>query len=119
MNTIPAIPTSIRAYKKYGLNPSMIRFLCTKSWSIANSFLDCFEEYYILHWTKKHFLEKASQGNGYLIRNEGMYEIIYHCTTRGKILAAPENSTIHISFRKPQPEFGIGGFVLVSLPPRT
>jgi len=107
--------TSITAYQKYCVQPSVIRFISTKSWSISPYFRDCFKSYHILHWTPQHFLEQAQ--NGYLHRNEGKYEIIYHRTTRGKILSASQNRVVYISFRMPQPEFGLPGIALVSLSP--
>lgn len=116
MNTTnPTSITSITAYQKYCVQPSVIRFVSTKSWSISPYFRDCFKSYHILHWTSSHFLEQAQ--NGYLHRKEGKYEIIYHRTARGKILAASQDRVVYISFRMPQPEFGLPGIALVSLSP--
>ena len=116
MNTNPSQPiTSITAYNKYCVQPSVIRFISTKSWSISPYFRDCFKSYHILHWTPHHFLEQAQ--NGYLHRNEGKYEIIYHRTTRGRIISASQDRVVYISFRMPQPEFGLPGIALVSLSP--
>lgn len=115
MNPSQSTLPSITAYQKYCVQPSVIRFISTKSWSISPYFRDCFKSYHILHWTPQHFLEQAQ--NGYLHRNEGKYEIIYHRTTRGKILSASANRVVYISFRMPQPEFGLPGIALVSLSP--
>lgn len=105
--------SAISAYQKHGVNRSVVKFLLTKSFSISSLFRDCFKRYYILYWRAEYFLHRT-EGTAGLLTQDGLeYVILYHRTTRGKILHYQRKQVI-LSFREPQPEFGLPAYVLVS-----
>lgn len=104
--------SSITAYKKFGINTNTIRFLSTESFSVPELYLDCFDTYYILKWSKEWFLEQSAYGQ--IKRNGKYYNIVYHRITRGDIIAAPYKSQLMLSFRQAAPEFGLSAYALVT-----
>lgn len=69
-------------------------------------------KYYILYWSAKHFLSSVQDGT--LLRENMPFQVRYHRTTRGKILASLEQeipSQVALSFRSN----GKDHYVLVSL----
>ena len=104
----------IRAVQTHGVPPSIISHISVNNWTIHPSYRDCFDIYYLLHWQSKYILERIS--NGALEIGNYSYVVVYHRTTRGRLLAAPEKQ-VAISFRAAKPEFGIPAYALVSLLP--
>ena len=107
-------PTVINSVKTYGVPPSIIHHISVNNWTINPNYRDCFDIYYLLHWKAEYLLETVH--NGELVIGKNKFLVVYHRTTRGKLLASP-NSQVAISFRKSKPEFGIPAYALVSLLP--
>lgn len=108
-------PVVISAVRAYGVPPSVISHIAINNWTIADSFKDCFDIYYLLHWQSQYLLEQIHDGALNITDNK--FIVVYHRTTRGKLLSAPYNQ-VAISFRKAKPEFGIPAYCLVSLQTR-
>lgn len=113
MGTINTAATVFETHKKFGVTKSVVRFLATKSFSINSLFRDCFKRYYIIYWTGEYFLFKTKETGGVLTKDGIEFLILYHNTNRGRI-ASKKQQQVVLSFREPQPEFGLPAYVLVS-----
>lgn len=106
--------SALSSIKKYGVQPSLIHHISSNNFRISDTFADCFYLYQLKYWEAKYFLSQVSEGT---IKSGGKeFVVIYHNTTRGKILAAAPDTQLALSFRAAQEDFGILPCVLVSLP---
>ena len=112
-----ALNASIKPF----LNPtkSEMREILTTQFSPKNPSSLPFEKFFIRYWSKDYFLHVTSfislhtgtlpvEGRGFII--------IYHRTTRGKILQMNPTDQLALSFRAAKPEYNLPAYVLVSSP---
>lgn len=96
-----------------GVEPTVVHHIAVNNFVIAPNFSHCFKRYFLLYWSPQHLISqieggtiKDSDGNSYIV--------IYHNTSRGKLLRAPQGSQVALSFREPRAEFRLAAYVLVS-----
>ena len=109
-------PSSIRAYQKYGVKPSIIRHISRLSPTISH-FKECFSKYYLLYWEGSYILREIATGNS-ILKHQGInyipcYSTALGTTPRNTILKAKEEQ-YSLSFRLPMEEFEIPGYVFIS-----
>ena len=101
------------ALAKYGITPSCVHYTAVNLFCVPAHMRDCFQHYHLLYWRADYLLQQVSEGA--LRLSSGDYIVIYHRCTRGQLIENPQ-SQVALSFRKAQPEFGLAGYVLVSIP---
>lgn len=109
-NLMSKTPAAITAYQKYGVAKSSLAYMCVNNWNFPEDFRDCLTDYYLLQWEGKYFAQSLKDG---IIRHlDKEYAVVYkNCT----YFAAKKASQLRLSFRKPQPEFDLSGYVIVSV----
>lgn len=115
MNTITLksnklkLPDSIRAYKTFGVNRSLVSYLCINHFNYPELYKDTLSNYYLLYWKPDYFFSQLNHGE--IIHQDTIYIVVYkNCTPA----ALKKESQIRLSFRKPQAEFNIPAYVLVT-----
>lgn len=107
-------PTSIIAYRKYGVSPSTLRYAMYNIFYFPEKYADCM--YLIKQDTcdTSPFLRSIKEGM--IQKVDRSYQIIYHQTDPYKLRrrAKHGNSHVKLSFRVAQPEFNIPPTVLVT-----
>lgn len=103
-------PNSITAYGKYGMHRTNLSYMCMNNWNFPAEYQDCLSAYYLLQWEGKYFGEKLREGT--ISHNDEEYIVVYKNTT---YFAAKKAAQVRLSFRKPQPEFNLPGYVIVSV----
>ena len=99
-------PTALSVVKEFGTHKSSVRFMSLNVWKIPDDYRALFDEYYLLYWTGAYL--KTQNINGTI---KG-YTVQYKRCTPVEVYAAPQ---VALSFRKPLPEFGLSGIVIVSI----
>lgn len=110
-------PVVIAAVRKYGVPPSIIQHIAINNFRITQNYRDCFQRYYLLFWRADYLLDQIEQGAlklGFGAERKD-WIVVYHKCTRGTLLG-DKSAQVALSFREPQPEFGLPAYCLVSLP---
>ena len=103
-------PVSILSYNKYGVNRSLVSYLCINHFNYPELYKDTLSNYYLLYWKPGYFFSQLNHGE--IIHQDTRYIVVYkNCTPA----ALKKESQIRLSFRKPQAEFNIPAYVLVSI----
>ena len=121
MPQMPEFNRALNASIKPFLNPtkSEMREILTTQFSPKNPSSLPFEKFFIRYWSKDYFLRVTSLVSLYTgtLPVEGReFVIIYHRTTRGKILEMKGSDQLALSFRAASKDYGLPAYVLVSSP---
>lgn len=103
----PAIPQSVIAYQKHGVQKSLVHHLALNHWSIPEIYRDCFTKTFLLHWTPEWFFKSLKDGT--IKRDSVEYQVVY----RKSPAYLRKLKQLRLSFRVAQPEFGIPAYVIV------
>lgn len=98
---------------KYNLTPSVVHSAAVNYFSLDPKYLPAFSNYFILYWSASHTTSQISAGT--ILKDKIPYLAVF-CknSSRGKLKANP-SSQVALSFRNPQPEFGLPAYVLIQL----
>ena len=108
-----AIPASIQAYNKYGAHRSNIHYITYNHFTLPSEFLDCFAYKKLLILDVKTFLSQCRDGLFQDGPGGNRYPIVFHNTSRGKLMNLSEGCEVAVSIRQPQPEFNIEAIALI------
>jgi hypothetical protein len=103
------IPSSIAAYKKYGLHKSLLRHLLTEFTSFPENYRDVLDSYYLLYWTPQYLDANIKQGT--ITHSGKTYQVIFKCI---RPLTRNPCAQVKLSFRSPKAEFDLPSYVIVS-----
>lgn len=106
---------SVTAYKKYGIQPSKLRFMIQNIFYFPEEYKDCLCKYTYDEYNTKSFLSQMKEGMFIVPEDKATrsYQVIYHKTDPTKLLRRKEHTRVKLSFRVAQPEFNILPTVLV------
>lgn len=107
---MPTILHSIDAFRRTGVQRSLVAYQCVNFFTYPEAFSDCLDKYYLLYWSPEYFISQMSYGT--ITHNNEKYIVIYkHCTPT-QIKTARQ---VKLSFRKPLDIFNLPGYVLVTV----
>lgn len=100
----------IEHLQKYGIPKSELLNALINRFSLTERQIAACEQYYILHWQGRHFKDRLRYGT--IKRNEVTFNVVYKdCKPTDIKLETP----LVLSFRKPEKEYELQAFVLVSI----
>lgn len=109
MAVIPQIST-LEAYTKFGITRNQVASLLINFWHYPDQYRNTLDQYFVRHWEGSHFDKMIKDGT--LIQNENSYLVVYqNCTP----FSVKNSKQVKLSFRKPNPEFGLQAYVLVKI----
>lgn len=107
-------PSAIESYKKYGVTKNEVAHMLINFFHYPETYLDTLEEYFILHWKSKYFIEKLSNGSishNFLNRSTEYLVVYQNCTPAG----VKKAHSVKLSFRKPKNEFDLMNYVIIRI----
>lgn len=117
---MPSITSSIKtystsdailAYKKYNLSISQVRYMVNNLFYYPTEYKDTLTLYYTECIRTRAFLNSIREGT---VKDSARnYQIIYHKTDPTKLKRRKEHTVVRLSYRVPDPIFGLIPTVLV------
>jgi len=104
---------SIDAYNKYTMSRYVLTHIIKNTWSIGPEFQDCLSMYRLMVVPKDKFLKFFKFGQYTHPETRIPFDVVFHKTSRGKLLADDGIQEVMLSYRVAQPEFDIAPTVLV------
>jgi hypothetical protein len=101
---------SVAAFKKYGVRKSVVAWATTHAFKLDPCIRHCFQVAYLLNWRSDWLAIRLEETPGFLEHTGVIYQVIF-CRTKSNAL---QKEKVWLSFRKPQPEFGLPATVLIS-----
>jgi len=103
--------SAVEALRKYGVSPTVVRYVLQNQAHIAVEQQDLLVRYYLKYWEAEYFFNNLHNGT---ITDEGtVYQVIYkHCTPT-KVRCADQ---VALSFRAAQPEYELESYVIITVP---
>jgi len=105
--------STFKAYKKYGIAPSELRYMIDNHFYFPVQHKDCLSLYKLDEVLTVNFLSSLVEGTIMPYKEKVTYQVIYHQTDPTRLRRRAAYTSVKLSFRIAQPEFGIIPTVLV------
>lgn len=94
---------------KYGISKDSMRDALITNWNMPQEYQDACQSYYLLRWSASHV--RQVWNNGVIIHKGVSYLVQYYRCYPHQIKGDVQ---VFVSFRQPDPIFGLQSYVLIS-----